>query len=83
MGVGKIGSVVATNLFPALNPDALCRSQLQTVHTLVGAALKETLGTVQKHSIWGCWIQHGLNCEGTDRKIGVGSGDAQPTGDSG
>lgn len=28
-GVGKIGSVVATNLFPALNPDALCGSQPQ------------------------------------------------------
>ena len=54
-----------------------------TVLILVGAAWMDTLGTVQKHSIQGCRIRHGLNCEGTDRKIGVGSGDAQPTGDSG
>jgi len=54
-----------------------------TVLSLVGAALKETLGTVQKHSMRLGLITLRSHCEGIDRKIGVGSGDAQPTGDSG
>ena len=54
-----------------------------TVSSRVGAAWMDTLSTVQKHSMRLRLITLRSHCEGTDRKIGVGSGDAQPTGDSG